>query len=364
MEEAGSPSTPRVGRVAQRRSLRAFRQSSDFIATALCAIDISLFVVVLVATVLVPNATFKAIGAVLMALVICRLFVLAHDACHQSLFANRAVNRWIGRLMFLPSLTPYSLWEAGHNVGHHVFTNLRAMDYVWTPSTKSEFDAMPHWRQLAERYYRSGWGHGAYFLVELWWKKLFFPSPKEIANQRPIFKIDSALVLAFFVVWLAGLCGAAIATHQNIALLVVTGFFVPFLLWNCVMGSVIFFHHTHPLLPWYDDIDEWEAARDAGVSTVHLTFPAKLGWLLNNIMEHPAHHLDVRIPLYRLEAAHRAFAEPHLIRQRFSLHFVRDCVARCKLYDYGGACWTDFAGRPTGPGLRRSPLSILPTNSS
>jgi omega-6 fatty acid desaturase (delta-12 desaturase) len=284
-------------RVAQRRSVRAFRQSSDLIATALCAVDISLFVVVLGATVFVSNTTFKAIGAVLLALVICRLFVLGHDACHQSLFTNRTVNRWIGRLVFLPSLTPYSLWEAGHNVGHHVFTNLRGMDYVWTPSTKSEFDAMPRWRQLAERYYRSGWGHGAYFLVELWWKKLFFASRKEIPNQRPMFKIDSALVLAFVVVWLAALCGAAIATHQSIVLLVVTGFVVPFALWNCVMGSVIYFHHTHPLLPWYDDIDQWEAARDAGPSTVHVAFPGKLGWLLNNIMEHPAHHLDVRIPL-------------------------------------------------------------------
>jgi omega-6 fatty acid desaturase (delta-12 desaturase) len=58
--------------------------------------------------------------------------------------------------VFLPSLTPYSLWEVGHNLGHHVYTNLRGMDYVWTPMTKPEFDALPAWRQLAERFYRSG----------------------------------------------------------------------------------------------------------------------------------------------------------------------------------------------------------------
>jgi omega-6 fatty acid desaturase (delta-12 desaturase) len=100
-----------------------------------------------------------------LSLAIARLFVLGHDACHQSLFTRRRVNRWVGRLLFAPSLTPYSLWEVGHNLGHHVYTNLRGMDYVWTPLSKAEFDGMPPWRQRAERFYRSGYGCGAYYLV-------------------------------------------------------------------------------------------------------------------------------------------------------------------------------------------------------
>ena len=310
-------------------------------------LDIGLFVAVLSSTVLAGNIILKLIGALLLALVVCRLFVLGHDACHQSLFSNRIVNRWIGRLLFLPSLTPFTLWEVGHNLGHHVYTNLRGMDYVWTPSSKQDFDAMPHWRQRAERFYRSGWGHGAYYLVELWWKKLFFASRAEIPNRRPAFTVDSILVLAFAIAWIAGLVGAAIATHQTIGVLVITGFVVPFLGWNWMMGSVIYFHHTHPLLPWYDDIDRWEAARDNGCSTVHVEFRGKLGWLLNNIMEHPAHHIDVRIPLYRLEAAQRALPEPQHARQHLSLRFIRDCVACCKLYDYRAGRWTDFDGKPT-----------------
>ncbi len=93
------------------------------------------------------------------------------------------------------------------------------------------------------------------------------------------------------------------------------------------MGAVIYFHHTHPLLAWYDDIDQWEAARDTGCNTVHVLFRGKLGRLLNNIMEHPAHHLDVRIPLYNLEAAHRVLHEPSQVAQTFSLSLIRDCVA-------------------------------------
>lgn len=338
-------------RASQRRSIRIFRDSSDIAASLLCLLDITLFLATLGCVVLIPNSFVKVIAALGAGLMIARLFVLGHDACHQSLFANRLANRWMGRLIFLPSLTPYSLWEVGHNLGHHVYTNLRGMDYIWTPLTKQEFDALPWWRRQAERCYRSGWGHGAYYLIELWWKKLFFASRAEIPNQRAEFTADSMLVLGFATLWIAGLAGAAFATDQSALLLIGTGFVLPFLVWNCLMGSVIYFHHTHPQLPWYDDIDRWEAARDTGPSTIHIEFGHKLGRILNNIMTHPAHHLDVRIPLYRLEAAQRALAAGELPPQRFTFDFMRSCIRVCKLYDYEAQRWTDFAGRPTSATL-------------
>jgi acyl-lipid omega-6 desaturase (Delta-12 desaturase) len=355
-----SPGNQLMSRVSQRKSIRPFRESSDLKATALCVLDITLFALALAAVIVIPNIFVKVIVSFAMGLSIARLFVLGHDACHQSLFANRQANRWIGRLVFLPSLTPYSLWEVGHNLGHHVYTNLRGMDYVWTPLSKTEFDALPRWRQLAERFYRSGYGHGAYYLVELWWRKLFFASRREIPTQRPEFIVDSLLSLVFGIAWISLLVSAAIATQQSVLVLVLTGFVVPFLLWNWIMGAVIYFHHTHPLLAWYNDIDVWEAARDTGCNTVHVLFRGKLGRVLNNIMDHPAHHLDVRIPLYNLEAAHRMLDVPSQITQPFSLRLIRDCVAHCKLYDYDTQRWTDFAGRPTStaltPGSTASPL--------
>jgi omega-6 fatty acid desaturase (delta-12 desaturase) len=42
-----------------------------------------------------------------------RLFALGHDACHGSLCATSLVNQVAGWLLFLPTLTPFSLWDAG-----------------------------------------------------------------------------------------------------------------------------------------------------------------------------------------------------------------------------------------------------------
>ncbi len=353
-----------MSRVSQRKSIKPFRESSDAKATALCVLDIGLFALAIASVILIPNIFVKVIVSLAMGLQIARLFVLGHDACHQSLFKNRQANRWIGRILFLPSLTPYSLWEVGHNLGHHVYTNLRGMDYIWTPLSKREFDALPAWRQRAERFYRSGYGHGAYYLVELWWRKLFFASRSEIPTPRSEFTGDSLCALAFGVAWIGGLVAAALATQQSVAVLVLTGFVVPFLLWNWIMGAVIYFHHTHPQLAWYDDIDLWEAARDTGCNTVHVQFPGKLGRVLNNIMDHPAHHLDVRIPLYNLEAAHRMLNEPSQVAQMFSVRLVRDCIVHCKLYDYEAQHWTDFAGNQTSPALAaRSPVLPVATGA-
>ena len=72
-------------------------------------------------------------ASLVAALWIARLFVIGHDACHGSYTPNKVLNEWIGRIAFLPSLTPYSLWEIGHNLAHHGFTNLKGRDYVWTP---------------------------------------------------------------------------------------------------------------------------------------------------------------------------------------------------------------------------------------
>ena len=47
------------------------------------------------------------------------LFTVGHDACHQALTPSMWLNRWIGRVVFIPSLHAVSLWVLGHNRIHH-----------------------------------------------------------------------------------------------------------------------------------------------------------------------------------------------------------------------------------------------------
>ena len=70
------------------------------------------------------------------------IFVVGHDAAHNSLTPHRWLNGLIGRIAMLPSLHALSLWQLVHNQTHHRWTNLSPDDYVWTPLSRSEFENM------------------------------------------------------------------------------------------------------------------------------------------------------------------------------------------------------------------------------
>ena len=103
-----------LNRVALKKSIRVFRQTSDAKAIALCVLDLAVFAGTFLGVLFWQSIGLKVLGGLIMGLWIARLFIIGHDACHQAFFSNRRANRWMGRVVFLPSLTAYSLWEAGH----------------------------------------------------------------------------------------------------------------------------------------------------------------------------------------------------------------------------------------------------------
>jgi omega-6 fatty acid desaturase (delta-12 desaturase) len=281
-----------------------------------------------------------------------RLFIIGHDACHQSLTPHRRLNHWLGRIAFLPSLTPYSLWEVGHNVVHHGYTNLKGFDFVWAPHTAQEFASLPRGQQRLDRIYRSGWAPGLYYMVEIWWKRMFFPSRRQMPTRRRVFLLDNLLVSGFGLAWIAALAAIAEVTGQALLPVLATGFVLPFLFWCAMIGFVVYVHHTHTEVQWHDDRAEWARAQPFVSTTVHLTFPWGIGGAMHHIMEHTAHHVDMSIPLYRLKDAQSCLEHMlpgRIVVQPFSLRWYFDTARRCKLYDFERRCWTDYAGRPTHP---------------
>src|SRR6266851_749588 len=138
------------------------------------------------------------------------------EAWWVKVFASLVAALWIGRIAFLPSLTPYSLWEIGHNLAHHGFTNLKGRDYVWTPYSPSEFARLSWIRRQLERIYRSGVGQGVYYMIEMWWKKLFFPGRKHVTTRRISYTWDSLLVATFGILWVGGLVVWGIYSGRSI----------------------------------------------------------------------------------------------------------------------------------------------------
>jgi acyl-lipid omega-6 desaturase (Delta-12 desaturase) len=355
-QPAAVPVIDRKARMPARKEIRSWlapiSQPQTARAVALLLLDWALFVAAIAGVVLLPAWWMKLPVALAAGFVIGRLFIIGHDACHQSYTPHRRLNRWLGRIAFLPSLTPYSLWEVGHNVMHHGFTNLKGKDFVWQPLTPEQYAALTPARRLLERVYRSGWAPGLYYFIEMWWLRMLFPSKRYMPARRGLFVADGLLAVAAGAVWMGALVWAAQATGQSAWALIALGFAVPFAFWNAMIGFVIYVHHTHTEVRWHEDKSQWSASDPFVSTTVHLTFPLKIGGLLHHIMEHTAHHVDMSIPLYKLKQAQailEAALPGRIIVQRFSWRWYAQTARRCKLYDVATARWMDFNGRVSEP---------------
>lgn len=343
---------PLPTRKVLRSWLLPLMQQDTFRALRLLVVDYAIFFALIFGAIALPNGWLRLISSLLAGYWIGRLFILGHDACHQSFTPHRKLNRVLGRLAFLPSLSPYSLWEVGHNVIHHGFTNLKGVDFIWIPASKADFDAMSPSRQVLERIYRSGYAPWLYYMIEIWWNKMYFPNKNHKPGERKSFFWDNVLVSVFAVIWLGALTWLSAAFNVGFLTALVTGFIIPFIFWNGMIGWAVYVHHTHNRIKFYDNKKEWTASSPFVTTTVHLTFNKPWGAMMHHIMEHTAHHLDMTIPLYKLKEAQDKLEEllpGRIVVQKFSVGWYFKNAKHCQLYDYENKQWIDFSGKPSNP---------------
>ncbi len=344
--DAAPASAPRMSIVSLRDILSAYYDRSTLLAVVLLALDLALFAAGQYLLLAASALGWQLVGGALTTLAIVRLFIIGHDACHGSLTDHAALNKLLGRIAFLPSLTPFSLWRVGHNVVHHGFNNLKGRDFVWQPLDVAEFASLSPARRLLERVYRSAFGPLPYYMVEIWWRRLYFPGRDYKPGKRGEFFWDSMLVTVFALAWITWLVIAGLASGgaAHLAFVLVVGFLVPFLIWNWTVGFVVYLHHTHPDVVWYADKSAWLKAQGMLHGTVRYHVRPWWNWLLHNIMEHAAHHLDPRIPLYRLKAAQGALARlvPDIPVVELSMRTYWRSVRECKLFDFERRRWVGF----------------------
>ena len=215
--------------VRLREILASFYDRSTALALALITADIGLFAAGEWLVARGGSLWLELAGGALATVAIVRLFVIGHDACHASLTDHATLNKVLGRIAFLPSLTPFSLWRVGHNVVHHGFNNLKGRDFVWEPLDPAEWQALSPRRQLLERVYRSAFGPLPYYLVEIWWRRLYFPGKANAPGQRAEFFWDSLLVTVFVLGWATVLVAAAGGSASQMASALTLGLVMPFL---------------------------------------------------------------------------------------------------------------------------------------
>lgn len=293
----------------------------------------------------IDNLLLKLVLGVLSGQAIGIMFVIGHDAAHGSLTDRPFFDRLYATLCFLPSLHPVCTWKIEHNKLHHGWTNLKGMDPVYPPMSPDEFAALSPWRKRVHRFYRSLWGFGCYYLFDIWWKVLILRRSPHSREIHPLVAAADFLAvggfLAFQVYLALSFADTSAQGLWNLILCVA----LPFLVWNYVMTFVTIQNHTYPTVRWYDNREEWNYFKAQVGGSVHTEVPAWMDFSFARVFQHTAHHVDKKIPLYRLvktqASLERNFADNVKVVP-FSWKEFRKVIYDCQMYDYRRHRWLPF----------------------
>ena len=223
-----------------------------------------------------------------------RLFIIQHDCGHGSFFHSRRLNDALGNVIGIVTLTPYGYWRRAHNIHHATSGNLkeRGMGDVRL-LTVAEYTALPGWKRLAYRIYRT---------------------PAVMLVIGPIYLFAAKYRLPLDLIWrhpttLFGVMGANLVVAG-----VLTGLGLSFGIANVLLvhGSIVllagaagvwlfYVQHQFEYTYWRKEGD-WDLHEASVMASSFYDLPQPLRWFTGNIGIHHIHHLSCRIPNYRLGA--------------------------------------------------------------
>lgn len=259
--------------------------------------------------------------SVIAAAFLVRLFILFHDCVHGSFLPSRRANTWIGRVLGVLVFTAFDDWRLSH-LRHHVsYANLdtRGFGDIWT-LTLNEYVQSPRLTRWLYRLYRNPvvlLGFGAIFNFLL---SNRLPSRKVQHKQRMSVVFTDLAVVGVFLV-------AAQAIGWQTYLLIQ----LP-VVWLAGMGGIWLFYVQHQFEGGYwARKNDWDPLRAAMEGSSFYQLPNILRWFSANIGYHHIHHLNARIPNYRLP---ECYNEVPAVRAKEPLTLGQSLRAfRLKLWD-------------------------------
>jgi acyl-lipid omega-6 desaturase (Delta-12 desaturase) len=227
-----------------------------------------------------------------------RLFVIYHDFEHRAILQNSIVAHWIMIFVGIYLLTPEAIWKRSHE-HHHNNNSKLTLSGIGSYPTVSKVRFLSLSKKEQQLYLINR--HPltvifGYFTLFIYWLnvKSYFESPKKHVDSLValiIHLVASTLIFYFF--------GATVFF---------VGWFLPFFM-AFAIGSYLFYsQHNFPGAKFHENKD-WAYDLAAINSTSRMVMNPVMNWFTGNIGYHHVHHLNSRIPFYRLKEAMNSMPE-------------------------------------------------------
>lgn len=246
----------------------------------------------------VPNIFVRILCSVFSALLLSRFFIIFHDYQHHTILRGSFIANFIFTIFGIYMITPPNIWKRSHDHHHNHNAKLFSASIGSFPiMTKQKFlEASKSERMvyLAVRHPINMFF--AYFTTFMYGMcvQSFLSSPKRHWDSLLTLIIHFSIAIFLFV-------------HFGPLTWFLT-FFLPFFL-SHMLGSYLFYaQHNFPGVTFKKNA-EWNYTNAALESSSFMDLNPFMQWVTANIGFHHIHHLNSKIPFYRLPEAMAAIPE-------------------------------------------------------
>ena len=236
--------------------------------------------------------------SILAGLLLLRLFVIYHDQQHHAILPRSKLAEGLMQLFGIYALSASSVWRSSHNHHHNHNSKLRGAHIGSFPiMTKDQFRKSSRAKRFGYLFVR----HPAtilfgYFFMFLFGMCLnpFLNNPRKHFDCLISLVVHAGITLALFSYggWPAWLFVQAIPHFITYAI-----------------GTYLFYaQHNFPGVS-FTDMDGWTYEKAALESSSYMRTGRIMGWFTGNIGYHHIHHLNHKIPFYRLPEVLREIPE-------------------------------------------------------
>jgi len=242
--------------------------------------------------------TLRIVASLLTGLLSLRLFVIYHDQQHRAILPQSRLAEYLMRFYGMWALSPSSIWRSSHD--HHHAHNSRLLG--------SHIGSYPI--MTKEQYQKSSAG--------VRFKYLFMRHPLTILFGY-IFVFIFGMIINPFLNSPRRHYDCLLASLLHLATAVALVWLFGWLTWilalefplflAAAMGSYLFYaQHNFPGVS-FNDKSGWTYEKAALESSSFMKTNPVMAWFTANIGYHHIHHLNHRIPFYRLPELYRDIPE-------------------------------------------------------
>jgi len=245
----------------------------------------------------------RLFASIICGLLYIRLFVIYHDFTHRAILLDSWLADVMMRLVGIYVLAPKQIWTRSHEHHHNNNSKLTIAGIGSYPTVSKDryLGLTPAQRRLYLINRHPLTIIFGYFTLFIYWLNLksFIESPRR--------HIDSLVTLVLHA-------SAAVATWYffGFEVYILAGL-VPIFIMSA-MGAYLFYcQHNFPGAQFRENHD-WTYTNAALSSTSYMVMSPVMHWFTANIGYHHVHHINSRIPFYRLKEAMKSMPELNGVR--------------------------------------------------